>query len=749
MVFDDPQSRNEAILQNLLGADNVLVDPESRIEAILQSILNETAYQEEPQSRMEELLLAVKNDETGWDAEALSRNEAIIIAWLNDEEYTEEPQSRIEELLIAWLASIPKYVLKTVVGKVLSITDAIEAPAEALSVEMLPIQDLHGYESPWAGGGGKNLDPYDNLNHSSRLWGTSNGNQKAVFQSLPTGTYTMSCKFKVLTNPDSEENVQYGVLARYSDGGGGYVVIIPYQLTTAPATVGAVYEWHKSFTLTESLAEQSTLNVYFYCASGGQSTVTANAYDIQIEKGDIANPTFAPYSNLCPITGTESAEVVRTGKNLLNLVESEMVVKGWNRVFPISLKAGTYIISCQNKFGASTKGANVSLTDEGDANIIKALNSGYTFGDTVFVGTATTITAEDAAKIKNIRIACRANDATYQSIVSGNIQLELGSTVTTFVPYDPQSTTLQVNWGAVGKNLFDIAERVLNQTKANGTAMDGYTLNNGVLSISKDVVNYGRVMLSAMPMKAGTYTLSFAWTASGSGRISYSIRNMGADPKVDIVGSTGTTTASVSQTFTLDTDANVAISIQPEGSATGTMSITNIMLNTGSSALPYEPYTRTIFGGTVDAVRGEMVTGMAEVDLGDFTWNKDTNRAGVFYSASVCTTAKNRGQIVADIYKWRNDGVPSGATIQNYNNLISLYPSYNVSYVYIIDHRFDAMTSAEVKTALAGVKAVYELSTPITLTIDPQTLTALRNNNTIWSDANGDITLTYRAKAGD
>lgn len=126
MVFDDPQSRNEAILQNLLGADNVLVEPESRIEAILQSILNETAYLEEPQSRMEELLLAVKDDETGWDAEALSRNEAIIIAWLNDEEYTEEPQSRIEELLIAWLASIPKYVLKTVTGTTpITVTDAV------------------------------------------------------------------------------------------------------------------------------------------------------------------------------------------------------------------------------------------------------------------------------------------------------------------------------------------------------------------------------------------------------------------------------------------------------------------------------------------------------------------------------------------------------------------------------------------------------------------------------------------------
>lgn len=37
--FDSPQSRNEAILQNILGADNELLPPESRIETLLQQLL--------------------------------------------------------------------------------------------------------------------------------------------------------------------------------------------------------------------------------------------------------------------------------------------------------------------------------------------------------------------------------------------------------------------------------------------------------------------------------------------------------------------------------------------------------------------------------------------------------------------------------------------------------------------------------------------------------------------------------------
>ena len=39
--FNTPESRNEAILQNILGADNELVPPQSRIETLLQLILKE------------------------------------------------------------------------------------------------------------------------------------------------------------------------------------------------------------------------------------------------------------------------------------------------------------------------------------------------------------------------------------------------------------------------------------------------------------------------------------------------------------------------------------------------------------------------------------------------------------------------------------------------------------------------------------------------------------------------------------
>ena len=38
-TFPAPQSRNEAILQNMLGADNELPEPMSRIEVLLIAVL--------------------------------------------------------------------------------------------------------------------------------------------------------------------------------------------------------------------------------------------------------------------------------------------------------------------------------------------------------------------------------------------------------------------------------------------------------------------------------------------------------------------------------------------------------------------------------------------------------------------------------------------------------------------------------------------------------------------------------------
>lgn len=65
--FGAPQSRNEALLQNILGANNVILPPESRNEKLLQAILGVEGVEPElpPQSVIEDLLLQIKEQGIG------------------------------------------------------------------------------------------------------------------------------------------------------------------------------------------------------------------------------------------------------------------------------------------------------------------------------------------------------------------------------------------------------------------------------------------------------------------------------------------------------------------------------------------------------------------------------------------------------------------------------------------------------------------------------------------------------------
>lgn len=66
MDFLEPMSRIEALLQNMLGADNEMLAPISANEAILQNILGANNELREPESRIEALLLQIlENGGTG------------------------------------------------------------------------------------------------------------------------------------------------------------------------------------------------------------------------------------------------------------------------------------------------------------------------------------------------------------------------------------------------------------------------------------------------------------------------------------------------------------------------------------------------------------------------------------------------------------------------------------------------------------------------------------------------------------
>ena len=80
VLTEDPQSRNEALLQNILGDDNTITEPQSRNEAILYAMGTGATeigepYTAPPQSRIEALLIDVF-EKSGdlWDAASKTLN---------------------------------------------------------------------------------------------------------------------------------------------------------------------------------------------------------------------------------------------------------------------------------------------------------------------------------------------------------------------------------------------------------------------------------------------------------------------------------------------------------------------------------------------------------------------------------------------------------------------------------------------------------------------------------------------------
>lgn len=95
-------SRNCAILENILGADNILDDPQSSTEEILQAILNKDSYDKDPTSRIEEILLAILNGTECDITIPRSENESILLYVLNKAIWEGTPTSYFAQLLQLW-----------------------------------------------------------------------------------------------------------------------------------------------------------------------------------------------------------------------------------------------------------------------------------------------------------------------------------------------------------------------------------------------------------------------------------------------------------------------------------------------------------------------------------------------------------------------------------------------------------------------------------------------------------------------
>lgn len=170
------------------------------------------------------------------------------------------------------LSVLAEALTKTASGNPVVISDCAGGKARSLKTTIEAIQDLHGYDKPWAGGAGKNLSPVENGNN-------------LVLCAVESGvTYTFS-----LTTSDS---VGFNLYKNNSEG--------ELIINKTPITAGRT-----SVTFTAD----SNFNLYL----NGFSLITGKSFAeltslFMVEKGSTAT-SYAPYSNICPISGRTEARV--------------------------------------------------------------------------------------------------------------------------------------------------------------------------------------------------------------------------------------------------------------------------------------------------------------------------------------------------------------------------------------------------------------------------------------------------------
>ena len=170
---------------------------------------------------------------------------------------------------------------------------------DELKVSMVPVQDLHGYSKPWAGGAGKNKYKMRDTNYSNNgITATVNSDGTLDINGQATATTNLSLTSNTaeLTTLIAEGGLFTLSLKNATFHSSTFNVTIGYKETAdspnsfiVPNTpvnipVGAIF-----------------LSSNLYVANGVTVDTVIN-FAMQLEKGSTAT-SFEPYSNICPISG--------------------------------------------------------------------------------------------------------------------------------------------------------------------------------------------------------------------------------------------------------------------------------------------------------------------------------------------------------------------------------------------------------------------------------------------------------------
>lgn len=305
-----------------------------------------------------------------------------------------------------------------------------------VSVDIEPVQDLHGYDHPWPAGGGKNQFGIPIVEIGKAWNGTSNSARAIAKMNLSAGTYTIS-----INGQNTMDGIFYKAYSGSPDG--------VNQITSFP------------FTLTLT-AEEPNLLLQF----NKENITTADIEELmlQVETGSTATD-YAPYSNECPISGWDSVEVQRTGKNL-NPWEG-VDFSADTHPSGVWLNAGDYVFSLDTGSAFGTGNSIYIKIKDRDGNVITDGNisgAGWFLDSTrqYYYGYGGNDTSAPFTLLTDCFFCFGFNNT---KPTAGGVQLEIGSSPSAYKPYSGNAYTVQLGQTVYG-GILDVTGGTMTAGKA-------------------------------------------------------------------------------------------------------------------------------------------------------------------------------------------------------------------------------------------------------------------------------------------
>lgn len=316
---------------------------------------------------------------------------------------------------------------------IVSFEAAQEDTISGAEFSIVPQQDLHGYDNPWPAGGGKNLLP--NTYTTTTINGvTFTVNADGTVDA--NGTATADTDFIMQTEPNFRALLTSGtnyIINGCPSGGSTSTYFMRLNVagisdTGAGANINYTGQTLGNFSI-------RIVNGY-----------TANhlLFKPMLRLASVADATFAPYSNECPISGFTGAEITADGKNLVNINSQG---RSYGTV-TFDYSGSTLKIT-----GTSTSTGTGAWIDDGF--VIPAgtytLSTDFTGLVRILIGGWGTVYSADNEHPRTFTLTKPTKVTLGVNLTAGETyditihnQLELGSTATTYEPF--VGATHDITW---------------------------------------------------------------------------------------------------------------------------------------------------------------------------------------------------------------------------------------------------------------------------------------------------------------